>query len=125
MKKIFSNVYTYNMFEQELENLLQKNWSDEERALIVRLMDNVMYYKKLIPKSLKHDIFEALKMCNILKMELEMYKTRELITQIEKKEEECDKECDKECKRECKCEECKCEECKCEECKCEECKCEN
>jgi len=99
-------MYTYNMFEQELENLLQKNWSDEERALIVRLMDNVMYYKKLIPKSLKHDIFEALKMCNVLKMELEMYRSKELITELEKKEQECDNEC----KEGCNCgDECKCE----------------
>ena len=100
------------MFEEELENLLKKNWSDDERALIVRLMDNVMYYRKLIPKSLKHDIFEALKMCNVLKVELEMYRSKET---IEKEVKEIEKEvCDENC--ECKCDECKCDE-NCE-CKC-------
>ena len=98
------------MFEQELETLLQKKWSDQERSLITRLMENVTYYKKLIPKSLKQDIVDALQMCNVLKTELEIYR------------EKC--KCIKECSAECKCEECKCEECKCEECKCEECKCE-
>lgn len=62
------------MFEAELENLLKKSWSDEERAMITRLMENVTYYKKLIPKSLKQDIVNALQMCNVLKDELEYYR---------------------------------------------------
>jgi hypothetical protein len=62
------------MFEQELDLLLEKDWSDEQRVLIKRLMDNVAYYKKLLPKSLKQDVFEALQMCNTLKNELEYYK---------------------------------------------------
>lgn len=64
------------MFEQELDNLLQKNWSDEDRRLISLLMDNVIYYKKLIPKSLKQDIMNALQMCNVLKTELEIYRAK-------------------------------------------------
>jgi len=64
------------MFEQELDNLLQKNWSDEERRLISLLMENVIYYKKLIPKSLKQDIMNALQMCNVLKTELEIYRAK-------------------------------------------------
>jgi hypothetical protein len=64
------------MFEQELDNLLQKNWSDEEKRLITLLMENVIYYKKLIPKSLKQDIMNALQMCNVLKTELEIYRAK-------------------------------------------------
>jgi hypothetical protein len=64
------------MFEQELDNLLQKNWSDEERRLISLLMENIIYYKKLIPKSLKQDIMNALQMCNVLKTELEIYRAK-------------------------------------------------
>jgi hypothetical protein len=104
------------MFEEELKILLEKSWTDEERGLIVRLTDNVLYYKKLIPKSLKQDILDALKMCNSLKIELDVYRNK------------CECKCENKC--ECKCEnkcECKCEnkcECKCEnksecECKCE------
>ena len=52
-KNYFSSYMYINMFEQELDNLLQKNWSDEERRLISLLMENIIYYKKLIPKSLK------------------------------------------------------------------------
>jgi hypothetical protein len=63
------------MFEEQLETLLQKEWSEEERILIKRLMDNVAYYKKLLPKSLKQDIFDALQMCNTLKNELQYYRT--------------------------------------------------
>lgn len=64
------------MFEEELKILLEKTWSDEERNLIVRLTDNVMYYKKLLPKSLKQDILDALKMCNSLKIELDVYRNK-------------------------------------------------
>jgi hypothetical protein len=64
------------MFEEQLETLLQKEWSEEERILIKRLMDNVAYYKKLLPKTLKQDIFDALQMCNTLKNELEYYRTK-------------------------------------------------
>jgi hypothetical protein len=39
-------------------------------------MDNVAYYKKLLPKTLKQDIFDALQMCNTLKNELEYYRTK-------------------------------------------------
>ena len=86
------------MFEQELDCLLQKKWSDEEKILITRLMDNVAYYKKLIPKSLKQDIVNALQMCNVLKTELETYR------------EKC--KCVKKC---CECETCNCETCDCKQ----------
>jgi hypothetical protein len=97
------------MFEQELDNLLQKNWSDEERRLITLLMENVIYYKKLIPKSLKQDIMNALQMCNVLKTELEIYRAKcnclasKNVSTIISPEEEC------------KSSECKCTECKCAE----------
>lgn len=64
------------MFEEELQNLLKKRWSDEERRLITSLTDNAIYYKKLIPKSFKQDILDALQMCNVLKNELEIYKEK-------------------------------------------------
>lgn len=102
------------MFEQELDNLLQKNWSDEEKRLITLLMENVIYYKKLIPKSLKQDIMNALQMCNVLKTELEIYRAKcnclasKNVSTIISPEEAC------------KSSECKCTECKFTECKCAE-----
>jgi hypothetical protein len=62
------------MFEKQLESLLEKKWDNDQRDLIKRLLDNLMYYKKLLPKSLKQDIFLALEMCNTLKTELEIYR---------------------------------------------------
>lgn len=103
------------MFEQELDNLLQKNWSDEERRLIGLLMENVIYYKKLIPKSLKQDILNALQMCNVLKTELEIYRAKcnclasNNVSKVIKNEEV--EDCS--CAEECKCKDCKCKECKC------------
>lgn len=93
------------MFEQELEALLEKKWSDEERKLISGLMENVIYYKKLIPKSLKQDILNALQICNVLKNELEIYREK-CKCLLEKTEDTCE---------DCKCEDCKCEDCKCQQ----------
>jgi hypothetical protein len=118
------------MFEAELDNLIQKKWSDEERAMITRLMENVTYYKKLIPKSLKQDIMNALQMCNVLKDELEYYRE---ICKCKGIVVCCGEMCN--CGETCTCDEkCNCKtrqesietdkKCKCEECKCEDCKCE-
>jgi hypothetical protein len=124
------------MFEAELDNLIQKKWSEEERAMITRLMENVTYYKKLIPKSLKQDIMNALQMCNVLKDELEYYRE---ICKCKGIDVCCGETCN--CEDNCKCDgkcmckhfnqeysksddkKCKCEKCDCETCKCEDSKC--
>lgn len=62
------------MFEEALESLLEKQWGTEERVLLNKLVSNLLYYKKLIPKALKKDIMDALQMCNELKLELEKYR---------------------------------------------------
>jgi len=62
------------MFEEELKLLLEKKWEEEQRELINKLMSNLTYYNKLLPKSLRKDITDALQMCNVLKMELEKYR---------------------------------------------------
>lgn len=64
------------MFEEELNLLLEKEWSKEEREMMTKLLKNLTYYKKLIPKSLKQDIAIALQMCNTLKTELETFRTQ-------------------------------------------------
>ncbi|NBP02798.1 MAG: hypothetical protein EBU90_22310 [Proteobacteria bacterium] len=59
------------MIEEELARLLERQWTDEERAMINRIMDGLLYYKKLIPKALKNDVVAALQLCNRLKLQLE------------------------------------------------------
>ena len=66
------------MIEEELSRLLERQWTDEERAMINRIMDGLLYYKKLIPKALKNDVVSALQLCNRLKSQLEeLVNTRE------------------------------------------------
>lgn len=62
------------MFEEELNSLLEKKWSEDELKMIKKLLENLTYYKKLIPKSLKQEIAVALQMCNSLKVELETFR---------------------------------------------------
>lgn len=64
------------MFDKELDAFLENNWSEEEKYFIKRLTDNLVFYKKLIPKNLKQDILNALQLCNKLKLELDTYRTK-------------------------------------------------
>ena len=103
--------------DDEIKSLLAKEWSEEERILITNLISNVTYFKRMLPKTFKQEIFCALQMCNSLKIELEQYRKN---CQCNLKNDGTKCECKCEIKSECKCEvksECKCEpksECKCE-----------
>ena len=59
---------------EEAQELLKKNWDLKESELIIKLIENLKSYKKLIPKNLKIDIKKSLELCNDLKDELEIYK---------------------------------------------------
>lgn len=64
------------MFEDELDKLLQKEWTEDEKTLLQRIIDGLLYYKRILPKSLKNDILLALQLCNNLKDELEKYRNQ-------------------------------------------------
>jgi hypothetical protein len=64
------------MFEEEMKVLLDKDWEEDEYKLISRLMENLVYYKRLMPKTLKSDIIEALELCNKLKVELDVLRKK-------------------------------------------------
>lgn len=86
------------MIKEEFQKLLLKEWNEEEKQMIIRIMDGILYYKKLLPKSLKEDVICALNLCNTLKTKLEDYE-KELKELKELKEsEESVKECEEECK---------------------------
>jgi uncharacterized protein Yka (UPF0111/DUF47 family) len=51
---------------------LEKEWSDEERQLIKRIIEGLLYYKRILPRSLKDDIVSALQLCNRLKHQLDI-----------------------------------------------------
>lgn len=59
------------MIKEEFEKLLLLEWTDEEREMIKRIMEGILYYRKLLPKTLKHDVISALQLCNTLKVKLE------------------------------------------------------
>ena len=59
-------------FEKECEKLLSLHWKQEEHILIKKILENVLYYKKLMPKELKKDIQEILLLTSNLKIEHEI-----------------------------------------------------
>lgn len=62
------------MLEDEFKKLLEKNWDIEEKELVIRIMDGLLYYKRFLPKAFKDDVLLAIKLCNKLKNELENIK---------------------------------------------------
>jgi hypothetical protein len=60
------------MIEDEFKLLLEKEWSEDERVMIQRIMEGLLYYKKLLPKGLKADVINALQLCNKLKDQLDL-----------------------------------------------------
>lgn len=58
------------MIEEEFDKLLAKEWIQEEKELIEKIRAGLVYYKRLIPKSLTNDVIAALQLCNKLKDKL-------------------------------------------------------
>ena len=59
------------MIEQEFQKLLDKAWTEDEIAMIHRIMQGLLFYKRLLPKALQADIVAALQLCNTLKTRLD------------------------------------------------------
>jgi len=95
------------MFEEEVKSLLENEWSEEEKILITNLISTVTYFKRMLPKTFKHDIISALQMCNSLKIELDLYRKKcscTFPTTLKDNESECkdESECKGESEGECK-----------------------
>ena len=60
--------------ENELKLLQEKEWTEDEKKMVDSFIENLKYYRKLIPTGLKKDICEAIQMCNGLKIELDRYR---------------------------------------------------
>lgn len=54
---------------EEANKLLASNWEDHEKELVKRMIDSLISYKALIPKSLKNDVKAMLQMANRIKRE--------------------------------------------------------
>lgn len=52
---------------EEANKLLESSWEEHEKVLVKRMLDTMVSYKSLIPKSLKSDIKAMLVMANRIK----------------------------------------------------------
>ena len=57
---------------EETNKLLSSTWEDSEKILVKRMVDSLISYKALIPKSLKQDVIAMLQMANRIKTEYDM-----------------------------------------------------
>jgi hypothetical protein len=63
---------TSAIIEEELKKLMDKEWEEDEKQVLQKLVDGFLYYKKLIPKSFKMEVIAALQICNKLKDKLDI-----------------------------------------------------
>jgi hypothetical protein len=71
--------------------LLDKSWTEEEKVLIKKMIDNLNFYKSLIPKALKGDIIAIFDMANKIKDDYDILKEKEA---CETKCETCKAKCE-------------------------------
>jgi hypothetical protein len=57
---------------ESMDELLLKEWLECERELIKRMVENVVSYKRLIPKSIKEDIIALLQLANKVKSDFDL-----------------------------------------------------
>jgi hypothetical protein len=57
---------------ESMDELLLKEWLECERELIKRMVENVVSYKRLIPKSIKDDIIALLQLANKIKSDFDL-----------------------------------------------------
>lgn len=53
--------------KSEYQELLSLEWNEAERSMLERLIQHLQFYNLLIPKVLKTDIIESIKLCTELK----------------------------------------------------------
>ena len=84
---------------EEANKLLSSNWENHEKELVKRMIDSLIAYKSLIPKSLKNDVKAMLQMANRIKAEydelLEKYKNEKEKEQSTGDLEQIEKDLDK------------------------------
>ena len=61
----------YCSMKEKHQELLSKQWSDEEKELLERLMNSLSSCRYLMPKYLKADIMSAINLCIKLKDQLD------------------------------------------------------
>jgi hypothetical protein len=54
---------------EHIEELLKRDWSEEDRKIITDLLANIKYYKKFIPKAVIEDVNKAVNLCIRIKDE--------------------------------------------------------
>jgi hypothetical protein len=65
------------MFE-ESKKLLEQNWTEDEKILIKRILDNIYSFRSLMPKALKNDISLILNLAIRIKKENEDLKIHQI-----------------------------------------------
>ena len=61
---------------EESKILLEKNWNDDQKILLKKAIDNMLFYKNFITKSVKQDIASVLELSSTIKDEYDILKNK-------------------------------------------------
>ena len=71
-----------------MEEILKKDWTDDEREIIVKMKLHLNTYNYFIPKNVKDDIYKIIEMACRIKENLELLKCDKIEEKVEGKKEE-------------------------------------
>lgn len=64
---------------EQINKLLIQEWTPYEEILITKALNNLLYYKSFIPKSIKNDVIDILKMAINIKEDYTILKNQDKI----------------------------------------------
>lgn len=69
--------------QDKLDEILSLSWDEEDKKVMVGLMKNAIYYRRLIPKNLEKDIIKCIDICIREKQDLDNFRTRSIVGQCD------------------------------------------
>ena len=62
------------LLQAKLDEILLLSFSDEDRKMMTEMMTNMLYYHRLIPKSMEVDIVKCIDLCIREKLSLDNFR---------------------------------------------------
>lgn len=63
--------------QDKLNEILSLNWSEEDKNTLSKIMESIIYYKRLIPSKFEHEVLACINICIREKRELDFIKKNE------------------------------------------------
>lgn len=62
--------------QDKLDEILNLQWEEDDKIIMINIMKNAIYYKRLIPKTFEKDIIKCIDVCLKEKRDLDALRVR-------------------------------------------------